>query len=494
MGIETEYGVGVPGKPHVNAMLLSSQVVNAYAHDVYGAARHTPRWSYEDESPLRDARGFDLTRADADPSQLTDEDIGMANVILTNGARLYVDHAHPEYSSPEITNPRDAVLWDRAGLVVLHRAAQAAARLPGGYPLRVYKNNSDNKGASYGCHENYLMSRETPFGDIVAGLTPFFISRQVITGAGRVGIGQDGAKTGFQISSRADFFEVEVGLETTVKRPIINTRDEPHADPEQYRRLHVIVGDANISETATLLKMGTTALALELVERGLLGESLLPRRPVADMHAVSHDLTLQHRIELRDGRRLTAVQLQAEFLAAASRLPDAATDQATKEIIAEWERVLAGLESDPLALADELDWVAKYTLMQQYRRRDGLQWGSSRLQLIDLQYADADPDRGVGLQLERRGRLRRLTDPAEVERAVTTAPADTRAWFRGECMRRYSAEVAAAGWDSVVFDLPGRHALQRVPTLDPLRGTEAHVGSLLARSATATDLVDALTG
>ncbi len=316
----------------------------------------------------------------------------------------------------------------------------------------------------------------------------------MITGAGRVGIGQDGSRPGFQISSRADFFEVEVGLETTVKRPIINTRDEPHADPEQYRRLHVIVGDANISETATLLKMGTTALVLELVERGMLGEQLLPRRPVADMHAVSHDLELQHRIELRDGRRLTAVQLQAEFLAAASRLPDAATDQATKEVLSEWERVLAGLESDPMTMAEELDWVAKYRLMQQYRRRDGLDWGSSRLQLIDLQYADADPERGVGLQLERRGRLRRLTDPAEVAQAVDTPPSDTRAWFRGECMRRYSAEIAAAGWDSVVFDLPGRHALQRVPTLDPLRGTQAHVGPLLAQSATATELVDALTG
>ena len=197
---------------------------------------------------------------------------------------------------------------------------------------------------------------------------------------------------------------------------------------------------------------------------------------------------------LRDGRRLTAVQLQLEFLQAAAGLPDAAGDQATKEVLAEWERVLVALESDPQSLADELDWVAKYSLMQQYRRRDGLDWDSHRLQLIDLQYSDVDPARGLALQLERRGRLRRLTDDAEVDRAVDAAPVDTRAWFRGECIRRYSAQVAAAGWDSVVFDVPGRHALQRVPTMDPLRGTRAHVGALLEQSATAAELVDALAG
>ena len=493
MGIETEYGIAVPGKPRANAMLLSSQVVNAYAQSLFAGARRTTRWSYEEETPLRDARGYDLSRAEADPSQLTDEETGMANVILTNGARLYVDHAHPEYSSPEVTNPRDAMLWDRAGMVVMQRAAMLASQLPGGQPVRLYKNNTDNKGASYGCHENYLMRRETPFAAIVSGLTPFFVSRQVFTGAGRVGLGQDGSRPGFQLSSRADFCEVEVGLETTVKRPIINTRDEPHADPEKYRRLHVIVGDANLSETATLLKLGTTALVLELIERGGLDEGLMPRRPVAEMHAVSHDPSLQHRIVLRDGRRLTAVQLQLEFLQAAAGLPDAAGDQATKEVLAEWERVLVALESDPQSLADELDWVAKYSLMQQYRRRDGLGWNSHRLQLIDLHY-DVDPARGLALQLERRGRLRRLTDDAEVDRAVDAAPVDTRAWFRGECMRRYSAQVAAAGWDSVVFDVPGRHALQRVPTMDPLRGTRAHVGALLEESATAAELVDALAG
>ena len=210
MGTETEYGISVPGQPGANAMVTSSQVVNAYQAATSARTRRA-RWDFEEENPLRDARGFDLARETADATQLTDEDLGLANVILTNGARLYVDHAHPEYSAPECTNPLSAVIWDKAGERVMAEAAAKAATVPGTAPIQLYKNNTDNKGASYGCHENYLMRRATPFADIVRHLTPFFVSRQVICGAGRVGIGADGRDDGFQISQRADFFEVEVG-------------------------------------------------------------------------------------------------------------------------------------------------------------------------------------------------------------------------------------------------------------------------------------------
>jgi hypothetical protein len=189
MGIETEYGISVPGHPHVNAMTTSSAVVTSYDGIAVGDRRHRARWDYDEEHPLRDARGYDMSRAEADPSQLTDDDLGLANLILTNGARLYVDHAHPEYSSPEITNPRDAVLWDRAGMEIMADAAEAATR-SGPFTIQLYKNNTDNKGASYGCHENYLMRRSTPFTDIVRDLTPFFVTRQVFAGAGRVGRGR----------------------------------------------------------------------------------------------------------------------------------------------------------------------------------------------------------------------------------------------------------------------------------------------------------------
>ncbi|MFE3199690.1 depupylase/deamidase Dop [Embleya sp. NPDC055664] len=494
MGIETEYGISVPGHPNANAMLTSSQIVNAYAAAMQRARR--ARWDFEEENPLRDARGFDLARELADSSQLTDEDVGLANVILTNGARLYVDHAHPEYSAPETTNPRDAVIWDKAGERIMAEAARRAGELPGGQQILLYKNNTDNKGASYGTHENYLMQRATPFADIVRHLTPFFVSRQVICGAGRVGIGQDGSTHGFQISQRADYFEVEVGLETTLKRPIINTRDEPHADAEKYRRLHVIIGDANLSEVSTYLKLGTTALVLSMIEDRFLGNDLTVDQPVRTLHEVSHDPTLKQLITLRSGRKLTAIQLQLEYLELARKYVENRfgkdVDADTTDVLDRWESVLARLETDPMSLARELDWVAKLQLLEGYRQRDALDWDAPRLHLVDLQYADVRPDKGLYNKLE--DRFERIAGEAEVQRAVHLPPEDTRAYFRGRCLEQYADEVAAASWDSVIFDVAGHDSLQRVPTLEPLRGTKAHVKDLLDRCRTAEDLVRALTG
>jgi Pup amidohydrolase len=497
MGIETEYGISVPGQPGANSMVSSSQVVNAYQAATAARARRA-RWDFEEENPLRDARGFDLAAEAADASQLTDEDLGLANVILTNGARLYVDHAHPEYSAPECTNPLDAVIWDKAGERVMAEAASRAAAMPGGPAIQLYKHNTDNKGASYGCHENYLMNRSTPFADIVRHLTPFFVSRQVVCGAGRVGLGADGREDGYQISQRADYFEVEVGLETTLKRPIINTRDEPHADPDKYRRLHVILGDANLSEVSTYLKLGTTALVLAMIEDRFLATDLSIESPVAELRAVSHDPSLRHLVTLRDGRRMTAVQLQLEYLELARKFSEdkygADVDDITSDVLARWESVLGRLVEDPMLTAGELDWVAKLELLQGYRSRDGLDWGHPRLQLVDLQYSDVRLDKGLYNRLAARGRMTRLVDERDVITAMDEPPTDTRAYFRGRCLRKYPDAVAAASWDSVIFDIPGRESLQRVPTLEPLRGTRAHVGDLLDKCETAGELVAALTG
>jgi len=497
MGLETEYGISVPGQPTANAMLASSQVVNAYAAATASRGRRA-RWDFDEENPLRDARGFDLSRDLADASQLTDEEVGLANVILTNGARLYVDHAHPEYSAPEVVSALDVVRWDKAGELVMAEAGRLASSLPGAPLITLYKNNTDNKGASYGCHENYLMPRETPFADIVRQLTPFFVSRQVVVGSGRVGIGQDGRDHGFQLSQRADYFEVEVGLETTLKRPIINTRDEPHADPTKYRRLHVIIGDANLSEISTYLKVGTTSLVLSMIEAGHLDDSMLLARPVTALHEVSHDPSLKHLVELADGRRLTALQIQTEYCEQARKFVadryGADADAETLDVLARWESVLDRLADDPVRCADELDWVAKYVLLQGFRDRDGLDWSAPKLQAVDLQYSDVRPEKGLYHRLVRAGRMKRLLADALVETAVGEPPEDTRAYFRGECLRRYADQVVAASWDSVIFDVPGRDSLQRVPTLEPLRGTKAHVGGLLERSKDATALVDALTG
>src|SRR6476619_3931924 len=299
MGTEVEYGISVQGQPHANPMVACSQVVNAYASATIKARR--ARWDFEEESPLRDARGFDLSRQLADPSQLTDEDLGLANVILTNGARLYVDHAHPEYSTPEVT---------------------------------------------------------TPLSDIVRHLTPFFVSRQVVCGSGRVGIGQDGREHGFQLSQRADYFEVEVGLETTLKRPIINTRDEPHADPEKYRRLHVIIGDANLAEISTYLKVGTTALVLAMIEDRFIGADFTVDGAVAALREVSHDPSLRQLIRLTDGRQLTAIELQREYFELASRYVEERygddADAQTLDVLARWGSVLDRLAVDPMQCADEL--------------------------------------------------------------------------------------------------------------------------------------------
>jgi Pup amidohydrolase len=497
MSAETEYGISVPGQPGANAMVTSSQIVNAYQAATAARARRA-RWDFEEENPLRDARGFDLTREAADATQLTDEDLGLANVILHNGARLYVDHAHPEYSAPECTNPLSVVIWDKAGERIMAEAAAKAATVPGSHPIQLYKNNTDNKGASYGTHENYLMRRSTPFADIVKNLTPFFVTRQVICGAGRVGIGADGRGSGFQISQRADFFEVEVGLETTLKRPIINTRDEPHADPEKYRRLHVIIGDANLSEVAAYLKMGTTALVLAMIEdKFFSGHDLSLEAPVADLRAVSHDPSLKYLVTLRDGRKMTAIQLQTEYLELARKYTEdrygADADSMTVDVLDRWESVLTRLADDPMQLSRELDWVAKLELLEGYRRRDSLAWDAPKLQLFDLQYSDVRQERGLYNRLVARGRMMRMTDEKSIGWAVDNPPEDTRAYFRGRCLRQYADSVAAASWDSVIFDIPGRESLQRVPTLEPLRGTKAHVGDLLDRCRTAGELVAALT-
>src|SRR3954468_8986745 len=348
MGTETEYGISVPGQPSANAMVASSQIVNAFQPPSAARERRT-RWDFEEESPLRDARGFDLSRevgTDAGTG-LADDDLGLANVILTTGARLYVDHAHPEYSCPEVTNPLDLVIWDKAGERVMAEASRRVAQIPTTAPIHLYKNNTDNKGASYGCHENYLMSRSTPFADIVRHLTPFFVSRQVVCGAGRVGIGADGRGHGFQVSQRADYFEVEVGLETTLKRPIINTRDEPHADPEKYRRLHVIIGDANLAEISTYLKVGTTALVLAMIEDRFITHDLSIDGPVAALRAVSHDPPLREQLTMADGRRLTAVQLQMEYLDLAKKYVEdrlgADADAQTLDVLDRWESMLTRL-------------------------------------------------------------------------------------------------------------------------------------------------------
>lgn len=493
MGIESEFGIASPTNPSANPMVLSSQVVNAYADLVMPNRMKRMRWDYDVESPLRDARGFDMSRADADPSQLTNEDYGLANVVLSNGARFYVDHAHPEYSSPEVTNPLDCTLWDAAGDRIMQLAAEHASKLTGEL-ITAYKNNTDGKGVSYGTHENYQLSRATPFPRIVKYLTPFFVTRSVFAGSGRIGLGQDHIRPGFQISSRADFFEAEIGLETTLRRPIINTRDEPHADPENYRRLHVIVGDANMSQFANYLKLGTTSLVLSMIEDDFLKIDLDLHDAVSYMHKVSHDFEFKETLTKRDGSTITALEIQQIFIDHAFEYVEQfdKADPMTMDVLNNWQRVIDKLRTDPISLANELDWVAKFTIMDAYRKRDNALWNDPRIETVDIQYADLRPEKGLGLLLAAKGRMRTLFSEEQIARAITNPPEDTRAFFRGNCVINFEEQIAAASWDSIIFDLGITEPMVRLNTPDARRGTKELTQELFAKKLSAKEFLNTI--
>jgi proteasome accessory factor PafA2 len=494
-GAETEYGIVLRGTDDPNPIAASSILITSYLHEIADAGNRpgpAPKigWDFEDEHPGTDARGWSPAGTMA-----PEVETHLVNAVLTNGARYYVDHAHPECSTPECADARSVVVFDRAAEQILQRSMEAANRaLPPGQEIVIYKNNSDGKGNSYGCHENYLMDREVPFGRIVAHVTPHFITRQIFCGAGKVGceagLGPD--EVPFQISQRADFFEEEVGLETTLKRPIVNTRDEPHADASKYRRLHVIIGDANLSEVATFLKVGTTALVLAMIEDDVLPRQFTFAAPVATLRRVSYDLTLGQALVLADGTTVTALEVQWELLTRARKYADevgleSVGEEVGAEVLRRWEAVLTGLETDPSSLAHQVDWVAKHRLIDAYRERHDLRWGDARLAAMDLQYHDLRPGRSLAARVG----LERLTDDDEVDRAMTEPPTDTRAYFRGKCLQKFADDVVAANWDSLVFDV-GTEPLRRVPMMEPSRGTEAHVGSLIRDSDTAAELLERL--
>jgi proteasome accessory factor A len=333
------------------------------------------------------------------------------------------------------------------------------------------------------------MDRRVPFARIVQHMMPFFVSRQIFTGAGKVGAENNADPCDYQISQRADFLETEVGLETMHSRPIINTRDEPHADPEKYRRLHVIVGDANMSEVTTYLKVGTMAIVLGMVEDDFIDRDLSIDGPVAAYRHVSRDLTCRQPIRLKDGRSLTAIDLQREFLALAHRYYQQHEGESwVPDVLARWESTLDRLAEDPMQLGRELDWVIKQQLIENYIGKHELEWNDSRVQMIDLQYHDVRPGKGLYYKLEEAEAVDRVASDDEISKAIYDPPKDTRAYFRGMCLQRYADEIVSASWDSVIFDLK-EGPLKKIFMLEPLRGTEAHVRQLLTESPTAADLL-----
>lgn len=492
LGTEQEYGITLVGADPLHApdpMHLSNLVVRGYRDATTDAS---VGFDYASESPLDDQWGFQLSREEAHPDLRTDE-LVMANRMLTNGSRLYVDHAHPELSGPETTSPLEAVRYDRAGDLIMQAAVEAVRTT--GPQLRLFKNNTDSKGQSYGTHENYLVSRSVPFDDIVAGIVPWLVCRGVLCGAGRVGLGRCGEQPGFQLMQRGDFFEREVGIETTMRRPLVNTRDEPHADRNLARRLHVITGDATIAQVGTWLRLGATSLVLRLVAEDQVPDLRLAD-PVRAFRDVSYGVdpesgAITSHLPLADGRTASPLDVAGAYLDAVPGL-DHLTDE-DRDLLDCWAETLDLLRTNPMACADRIDWVAKLRLLQGFRARDGLAWGDPRLAAIDLQYAEIDPARGLALRLERSGSLIRLHEPEETQRAVVSPPETTRAWLRGELLRRCGTDVVAMGWDSAtVRTSTGRHV--RLDLSDPLRGSRADAGDLLDRAACVEAVAAAFAG
>ena len=463
-GIETEYGITLENAEQIDPVKESIELIKHYQCN----HRFLPQWDYDGEDPFRDERGFRAKQLNNHPDEIEEEKKDRerfaeqpgrsfreikSDRILINGARLYNDHAHPEYSTPECQNLFDLVAHDKAGERILQECAERRSEELGQRVL-LYKNNTDFYGHSYGCHDNYLMAREVPFDYLKSSILPFFVTRQIFAGAGKIGIETEAglATPGhFQLTQRADFFHVEASVDTMHKRPIVNTRDEPHADPAKYRRLHGIVGDANMSEYATALKVGTTTLVIELIEQRLIPKSFAIANPIDTIKVLSHDQTYRWMIQKADGKMMTAIDHQREYLALAQKHLAHQCDEADW-VLTEWEETLNALEDDPMRLTDRLDWVAKKWLLETFVESEGIEWDDPWLQSIDLEYHNINLEDGLfyGLQMQR------VISDEQVHTAMHTPPLDTRAYFRGKSLNKFEDAIRTVQWDSITFDIEGK--------------------------------------
>ena len=456
-GIETEYGITREDLDEVDPVVESMELVRAHL-----TASFERRWDYGGEDPHDDARGFRVSGLQQDKEE---DDFAKldahrpfsfhemkSDLVLPNGARFYNDHTHPEYSTPECRTLRDLLAHDRAGERVVQRAAERRNRALGGPHVQLYKNNTDLHGHSYGCHDNYLVSRSIPFPQLVAGLLPFLVSRQVIAGAGKVGI--EAQESGFvpgqyQLSQRADFMETDLSVDTMHNRPVLNTRDEPHADRTKYRRLHLIIGDANMCEYATALKVGTTQLVLELIDRGA-APAIELADPVAAVKQISRDPDLKATVRRAQGAALSGLEIQEQYYLAARRMLGGA-DPETDWVLSEWGDTLGLLQQDRSRLVGKLDWVTKLWLFETFMREERIGWDDPWLASLDLEYHNVHADRGLYLGLEAEGKAWRMTTEADIEQALSAGPGDTRGGLRGLCVRRFPDQIKAMQWERIQF-------------------------------------------
>ncbi|HVF11376.1 MAG TPA: proteasome accessory factor PafA2 family protein [Abditibacteriaceae bacterium] len=462
-GIETEYGIAVAGLDANGLVAASRDVVKAYC------GRFAGPWNYRAEDPRNDVRGFHVDKLAQDPAdaqfdkptdRVASPTEDRCDRVLVNGARLYNDHGHPEYATPECANLRALVAHDKAGERIVLDCARAYAEAHG-KAVEIYKNNTDFHGASYGTHESYLMRRTVPWEQAVQQLAPFLATRIIYAGAGKVGAEERGSTAcHYQLSQRADFFSVLQSVDTLHNRPLVNTRDEPHGDARRFRRLHVIAGDANLSEYTTALRVGVTNLVVALIESGWQTRLAL-RDPVRAIKEISRDATFQWMVETGDREKATAIDVQRVYLDAARglELPGSAW------VLDEWQATLDALAADPLQLGDRLDWVAKKLLLDEFVAAENLDWQRDLgvLQSLDLAYHNVDPAAGLYYGLVESGAMMTLVDDYEIEAARCDPPSDTRAALRGFLVRRFGEHIKAISWGVLRVEENGHSVTLRLP-------------------------------
>ncbi|MBV9469058.1 MAG: proteasome accessory factor PafA2 family protein [Abitibacteriaceae bacterium] len=454
-GIETEYGVTVEGADATGLVAASREVVQSYS------GRSAGPWNYRAEDPRNDVRGFHVDKLSQDPTDAQFDKPGdkvasptedRCDRVLLNGARLYNDHGHPEYSTPECSSLRALVAHDKAGERIILECANAYAAKTG-KATQIFKNNTDFHGASYGTHESYLMQRGVAWDDVIYNLAPFLATRIIYAGAGKVGIEERGAPScSYQLSQRADFFSVLQSVDTLHNRPLVNTRDEAHGDARRFRRLHVIAGDANLSEYATALRVGATNLVVALIESGWETPVTL-RDAVRSIKQISRDQTYRWLVEGSDGNHISAVDVQRAYWRAACKLELPGSEW----LLDEWQATLDALAEDPWQLGDRLDWVAKKLLLDEFAEAEGLDWEQDALTLqsLDLAYHNVDPAEGLYYGLVESGAMLTLVTEEEIEAARCAPPSDTRAALRGLLVRRFADTIKSASWGGLVVEEAG---------------------------------------
>ena len=491
-GIETEIGIDRDSAEELDVVAESIALVRSAAQP--GVRM---RWDYQSEDPHADMRGFHVQelRQDTDEAHYFAQDAQRelsfveikSDLVLGNGARFYNDHAHPEYCTPECSTLDELAAHDRAGERILMGCAQKLSE-ERGQKVRLYKNNTDFRGHSYGCHENYLLPRSLSWDRLAAGIQAFLVTRQIFAGAGKFGIEAEDKfiSPDFQIAQRSDFFSELQSVDTMQRRPLINTRDEPHADPQLYRRFHVIIGDANMSPFATRLKVGTTALVLEALIRDPKRRHPVLADPLDALCRISRDAAFRWEVRLQRNKPATALSIQRDYLNAAWDLCDR-NNPVTGQLLADWETALNDLDEDYRRCANRLDWVAKLGMIRSFQQEQKLADNDPWLQSLDLEYHRLDKDEGLYLGLEQSGQFIGIPDSGRVREAITEPPRSTRAFVRGKCIQKFPQAVIAAQWDHVTLQTSrGALKISLLDLFDP--GAIAAVGAAIEAAASADDL------